>query len=92
MLKHRSKFILEKSFRAMNELVGRDKDALIDETNDGCRVRNGRVNESKEAFSPETLQKIDKKWIEMAKSTVGFDSYDEMRAAINKELGRKFPA
>ena len=92
MLKHRSKYILAKSFRAMNELVGRDKDAYIDETNDGSRVRTGRVNESKEVFSPETLQKLNEKWIEMSKSIMDFDNYDEMRASINKELGRSFPA
>lgn len=33
---------------------------------------------------------IKKKWMEVITQETGFESYEEMRKAINKELGRNF--
>lgn len=89
MKKHESKFDSHGTKALRNEVAGLPRDAGLSEKS-VSKVRSGRVNESKEAFSEETLQKLQQKWNELIKPVTGFDSYEAMRASVNSELGRSF--
>lgn len=54
------------------------------------RIRNGKINEGKEVLSAEILAKIDQRWKEIVTSQTGYETYEDMREGINKELGRNF--
>lgn len=73
---------------ARNEIAGLPREAG---TNGAAgKVRNGSVNASLSALSAETLAQFDQKWKEIAMPEMGYATYDDMRAGINKELGRAF--
>jgi len=90
MKQHSVKFDSRNYKLIRNELAGLLKNAGLDTNENAGKVRNGRVNESKEAFSAETLKKLDKLWDDTIKPVTGFNCYEEMRSAINRELGREF--
>ena len=90
MKKHITKFDAHKLKIVMNELAGLERDAGLKEHN-AQKVRAGHVNESKEAFSERAEKMMREKWMEVAKPVAGFNSYEEMRASVNAELGRQFP-
>jgi len=87
MKQHASKFNSHGFKLARNEAAGLPRLAGL-HRNAG-KVRSGRVNESKETFSPEALKKLDQKWIDIVKLATGFDCYEDMRHSINEELRRK---
>ena len=59
-------------------------------TGHGGKVRKGATGEGKTHIPESILQKIDEKWKSVMFEDTGYESYDAMRAGINKELGRKF--
>ena len=89
MKAHTSKFDTHKFKLERNEIAGLPRLAGIQNDNPG-KVRRGKVNESKEVFSAESLEKLRSVWTERLKPVTGFDSYEEMRTSINTELGRNF--
>ena len=92
MKKHDSKFDSHLFKLARNEAAGLKRDAGLDKSKNPGKVRKGKVNESGKAFSAEAQQMMDQVWNRLLKPVTGYDSYAEMREAINKELGRSFPA
>ena len=88
MKKHKDKFDSHQIKAARNEALGLPRYHGI-ETNDG-RVRNGQPGDGKRLLSEEMCQKMDTKWRLMIQPVTGHGSYEEMRAAINEELGRSF--
>ena len=90
MKKHITKFNSHKLKMDRNELAGLERDAGLKEHN-AQKVRAGHVNESEEAFCERAEKMMREKWMEVAKPVTGCDSYEEMRASVNAELGRQFP-
>lgn len=45
---------------------------------------------NKEKMSPDMRVRVDEKWKKIVTSTIGYKTYEEMRAGINKELNRDF--
>eukprot|EP00210_Caulerpa_lentillifera_P008863 g8456.t1 len=88
MKKHNEKFStkfnkqLTKSY-----LQDRSEDEL---KNSASKVRKGVIGEGRVEISVEQLKALDEKWKEMVTPVCGYQSYQEMRAGINKELGRPF--
>eukprot|EP00210_Caulerpa_lentillifera_P006176 g5901.t1 len=54
------------------------------------KIRKGVIGEGKKEISPEQLKALDAKWKEVVEPICGYATYEEMRAGINKELGRSF--
>ena len=54
------------------------------------RMRKGVSGDGVRSLSEEMNQKMQMKWKELAEPVAGYGSYEEMRAAINKEFGRNF--
>jgi len=52
-------------------------------------VRSGQ-GRTRDELSPELAADIQRKWEEVALPATGYASYAEMRAGINRELGRPF--
>ena len=92
MKKHDSKFDSHLFKLARNEAAGLKRDAGLDKSKNPGKVRKGELNESGEVFSTKAHQMMDQMWNALLKPVTGRDSYAEMREAINKELGRSFPA
>lgn len=87
MKQHSSKFDSHVLKLARNEVAGLPRLAGL--SGNAGKVRHGRVHESKETFSPESLKKLDERWNEIVQPVTGFDNYEDLRMRINKELGRK---
>lgn len=58
-------------------------------TNNSGRVRSGKTGGAKAVLSQEMIDKIYQRWREILTPVTGYETYAEMRAAINKELGRE---
>lgn len=57
---------------------------------DNAKVREGGVGKNKAQLSEAARAAIQRQWEEVAKPLTGYASYDEMRRAINRQLGRPF--
>lgn len=90
MKQHATKFDSRNYKLARNEAAGLPREAGLISSNYAGKVRNGKVNESKEALSAKNLKTLKKLWDDIIKPVTGFDTYEEMRASVNKELGRTF--
>ena len=88
MKKHKHKFDSHQIKIARNEALGLPRYYGV-HTHEG-RVRNGRLGDGNRLLSEEMHQKMDAKWRAMMQPVTGHSSYEEMRAAINEELGRSF--
>lgn len=73
---------------ARNRALGLPEDLGL-KGNEG-KVRKGESNGSRKVLSNAIEQKLKKCWKEIVAPVCGYENYDEMRAGINKELGRKF--
>lgn len=89
MKKNKTKFDAHFLKLKRNEGCGLDKNAGLSEDNEGL-VRSGKVGANKAELTDEYKEKLEKRWDDVCKPVVGFDTYEEMRAAVNKELGRPF--
>ena len=70
-----------------NEAVGLPKDAGY--YNNAGKVRKGEVHSSRS--QPAHIQaNFSQRWKEVITSSIALESYEDFRAAINKDLGRKF--
>jgi hypothetical protein len=74
---------------ARNEACGLHPRAGLDGSSAG-KVRTGKIGKGKEVFAPETVEAFKRKWDEVMLPATGYASYEEFRAGVNKELGRKF--
>ena len=54
------------------------------------QVRHGKVGKNKGELTPRMREAILQKWQDIMLPATGFESYAEMRAGINRELGRPF--
>ena len=90
MKKHHTKFDSHPVKSAVNETLGLPRDRGID--NCKGRVRSGQTKESEKFLSKEMSEKMDAKWKTLVEPVVGYGSYDEMRRAVNVELGRSVGA
>lgn len=54
------------------------------------QVRKGQLGHNRQELSPEMQARIEAKWREIVLPATGHASYEGMRAAINRELGRPF--
>eukprot|EP00210_Caulerpa_lentillifera_P008864 g8457.t1 len=88
MKKHKEKFSTMYIRKMMDASLGITKDDYIPDTS--SRVRKGVTGEGKETICPDQLKAMDARWNEIAKPICGYETYAEMRAGINKELGRSF--
>ena len=88
MKQHRSKFDDHPLKLATNEIGGLPKNAGLMGNNG--KVRKGATGEAKSLMPEHVLQKIDERWKSVMIEDTGYESYDAMRAGINKELGREF--
>ena len=88
MKQHRNKFDEHPLKLATNEIGGLPKNAGL--TENSGKVRKGVLGEATTLMAERVLQKIDKRWKSVMFEDTGYESYDAMRAGINKELGRKF--
>ena len=87
MKKHHTKFDSHHVKIALNEALGVPRDRGIG--NCKGRVRSGQTKESAKFLSKETREKMDAKWKTLVEPVVGYGSYEEMRRAVNAELGRR---
>lgn len=74
---------------ATNARCGRPPHAGLGGGNSG-KVRDGKVGGNKGKLSPAMREAIEQKWREVMTPLTGFDSYQEMRKSINRELKRPF--
>ena len=88
MKQHRSKFDDHPIQMIKNKIAGLPENR--GSTGNTSKVRKGATGEGKAHLSPHILQKIDEKWKSVMMEDTGYESYDAMRAGINKELGREF--
>lgn len=56
----------------------------------GPIIRRKGIWNWKNGLSKRTISKFDQKWKEIVTPELGYASYEEMRAGINRELGRHF--
>jgi hypothetical protein len=54
------------------------------------QVRHGKLGSNRQELSPQMREAILQKWREVILPATGFETYEEMRASINQELGRPF--
>ena len=73
---------------ARNEACGRPRNAGL-EGSRNSKVRKGNVGGGKKALSPETLRAMQEKWESVVLPITGYANYEELRAGVNAELGRK---
>ncbi|GAB4820629.1 hypothetical protein N2152v2_007675 [Parachlorella kessleri] len=89
MRKHPTKYDEHMLKLHTNERCGRRRDAGLDPHNSG-KVRHGKVGKNKGELSPQMREAILQKWRDIMLPATGFESYGEMRASVNRELGRQF--
>ena len=90
MKKHKTKYDNHALKQRARDLLGV---LPINDTSDAFdRVRKGKTNEGARLLSEEMQEKMEAKWKLLAEPVTGYGSYKEMRAGINKELGRSFGA
>ncbi len=92
MKAHESQFNAHTVKKARNAVIGLEADAgvLGKSSHAPSKIREGQMNISKKYLSPELIGKFDAKWQSVLKPITGYDSYEDMRAGINKEFGRSF--
>ncbi|KAI8462815.1 MAG: P-loop containing nucleoside triphosphate hydrolase protein [Monoraphidium minutum] len=73
---------------ATNERCGRRRDAGLDGRS--SKVREGKVKRNRQELTPALKAGIQQKWEEVVTPVTGAATYDELRTAINRELGRPF--
>ena len=56
------------------------------------RIRKGKAKEGNKLLSDAMNEKMDAKWKSFVQPVIGYSSYAEMRAGINKELERPLGA
>ena len=88
MKKHKSKFDLHEMKLKRNALAGLPPRHGID--NNPGKVRQGKTREGERLLSDEMKTKMAEKWKSLVEPVTGHSTYEEMRAAINNELGRTF--
>ena len=88
MKNHKSKFDLHHLKLGRNALLGLPTSHGIGD-NPG-RVRKGKTREGERLLSDEMKTKMAEKWKSLVEPVTGHSTYEEMRAAINNELGRTF--
>ena len=74
---------------ARNEACGLHSRAGLDGRSAG-KVRVGKIGQGNDKVANETVEAFKKKWDEVMLHVTGYVSYEEYRAGVNKELGRKF--
>ena len=88
MSQHRTQFDMHPFKFARNEAMGLPRDNGT-KGKDG-RIRKGATRDGVQSLSEEMNEKMRMKWKELAEPITGYGSYEEMRAAVNKEFGRSF--
>ena len=92
MKAHASQFDVLALKLSRNTVLGLDKHTGVvgKSPNASAKIREGQMNVSKKYLSPELLDGFDARWQSVMKPITGYDSYEDMRAGINQELGRTF--
>ena len=88
MKKHKSKFDIHPVKLKKNPLLALPTSHGL-ENNPG-KVRNGKTREGEKLLSDEMKKKMAEKWMSLVEPVTGHSTYEDMRAAINNELGRTF--
>ena len=86
MKKHKTKFDSHHIKGTYNLAMGLDEE----KGRDNAKVRSGRMGHGRQSLGKSAIDMIDKRWRETIGRELGFENYAEMRASINKELGRRF--
>jgi len=88
MKQHKEKF--DSSFT--KELTKTNPGLVVDKNfkHSASKVRKGISGEGKREITPQQMEALDAKWREIVTPICGYETYEEMRAGINKELGRSF--
>ena len=86
MRKHTTQFDAHQIKSVRNVTMGLPRDRGIKQ-HDG-RVRKGKMKEGSKLLSDAMNEKMDAKWKSFVQPVIGYSSYAEMRAGINKELER----
>jgi len=89
MKKHQHKFDEHLLKLGRNEAIGLPKTAGLCNKSTS-KVRNGNVHDGKRFLSAKSIAAIEAKWRSLFAPMCDYVSYEEMRAGINKELGRTF--
>ena len=89
MKKHQWKFDDHSLKLVRNEAVGLPKMAGLSNKS-SAKVRNGNVHDGKRILSQKSLAGIEARWQSLFAPICNYANYEEMRAGINKELGRTF--
>lgn len=88
MKKHKDKFDSGFVKQMTSTMLGIEPIQGLEES--ASKVRKGVSGEGKKEISPEQLRALDARWKELVQPVCGYATYEEMRAEINKELGRSF--
>lgn len=88
MKEHKVKFDAHMIKQARNAAMGLSPDAG---KQDHCgRTRNGQCGAGKRELSSQAMSLIDEKWNATLEPLTGCKNYSDLRASINRELGRAF--
>ena len=92
MKTHASQFSSHIIRQTRNVALGLDENAGVAGKcpNASAKVHEGKMNANEKHLSPKLLDELDAKWQSVMKPITGYDSYEDMRAGINQELGRTF--
>jgi len=88
MNKHKNKFDSEHTKKMTRTLLGMESTDEIEYA--GSKVRKGVSGEAKKEISPQQLHEFSARWKEVVQPVCRYESYEEVRAGINMELGRSF--
>lgn len=72
---------------ARNEACGLPRRAGLDGASAG-KVHKGGSGRGRRALSPPMQAAFQRKWEEVVLPATGYASYEELRAGVNRELGR----
>jgi len=88
MKQHKEKF--DTGFA--KELTKTNPGIVVDENikHSASKVRKGISGEGKKEISPERIRALEARWKEIVTPICGYETYEDMRTGINKELGRSF--
>lgn len=89
MMQHHSQFDEHQMKLGMNEAMGLPRNAGMGSENPG-KVRTGTIGGHRDALSSSMIEKLDKRWALDVEPVTGYQSYNDLRNSINKELGRPF--
>lgn len=88
MKSHPTKFDEHLLKLARNKACGLPSHAGFNEG--ASKVRNGQANAAQSLLPSSVLEKIHQKWKDVMTNETGYETYDECRLGINRELKRKF--